>query len=116
MGHSPFFVLLWSALELSWHLWVCHLTYASELQLAYNETQGLLEVKSSAILDLVGSNQFMSYPQWLCHSFKGCVLLLSLLFQYYICPTVPSCFAEEDTHAGSPNITEVMKLLYPVCY
>ena len=31
----------------------------SELQWACNEAQGLLEVESSAILDLVGSNQFV---------------------------------------------------------
>ena len=43
------------------------------------EAQGPLEVKPSAILDLVSSNQFMLYPQWLCHSFKGCALSLPLL-------------------------------------
>lgn len=44
------------------------------LQGAYNETQGPLEVKSSTILDLVDSNQFLSDPQGLCHSFKDCCL------------------------------------------
>lgn len=52
--------------------------YYSEL---YNEAQGPLEVESSAILDLVGSNQFLLYPQWLCHAFKGCAPPPSLLFQ-----------------------------------
>ena len=33
---------------------------ADTLQWAYNEVQGPLEVESSAILDLVGSNQFLS--------------------------------------------------------
>ena len=32
----PFFGLLWSV-ELSWHLWVCHLAYENILQGAYNE-------------------------------------------------------------------------------
>ena len=40
----------------------------------YSEAQVLLEVKSSTILGLIGSNQFMSYPRRLCHSFKGCAL------------------------------------------
>lgn len=35
----------------------------------YNEAQGLLKVTSPAILNIVGSNQFLSYPQWLCHFF-----------------------------------------------
>ena len=30
------------------------------------------ESQSYTVLDLVGFNQFMLYPQWLCHSFKGC--------------------------------------------
>ena len=51
-------------------LWVCHL--ANVLQRVHNDVQGLLEVESSAILDLVGSNQFLSYPQWPCYSFKSC--------------------------------------------
>ena len=42
LGHRPLFSLLWSASELSWHLWVCHL--ADILQSEYNEAQGLLEV------------------------------------------------------------------------
>ena len=62
--------LLQSASELSWCLWACHL--ANALQQAYNEAQSLLKVETSAILDLVGSNQFLSCPvamslfQWLC--------------------------------------------------
>ena len=61
LGHCPLFDLLWPASELSWHLWVCHLD-ADVLQWAYNEAQGLLEVESSAVSDLVGSNQFLSCP------------------------------------------------------
>ena len=33
-------------------------------------------------MDLFGSNQFLSSPQGLCHSFKGCVWPLALQFQY----------------------------------
>ena len=44
------------------------------LQWAYTKAQGPLEVESSAILDLDDSNQFMSYPQLVSHSFKGCAL------------------------------------------
>ena len=36
----------------------------------YNEAQGLLEVASSTILGLIGSNQFLSYPVFL----NGCVI------------------------------------------
>ena len=79
LGYRPHFALFWLALELSWRWWVCHL--ASVLQRAYNDAQGPLEVKSSVILDLVGSNPFMSHPQGLCHSFKRCALPPSLLFQ-----------------------------------
>lgn len=53
---------------------------ANVLQGAYKEAQGPLEVEPSTILDLNDSSQFMSYPQRLCHFFKGCVLLLPLLF------------------------------------
>lgn len=34
-----------------------------------------------AIVDLVGSNQFISYPHGLCHSFIGCPARCSFLFQ-----------------------------------
>ena len=40
----------------------CHLAYANVLQWAYHEAQDPLKVRSSAILDLVGSYQFLSYP------------------------------------------------------
>ena len=45
-----------------------------------------MEVDLSAILNLVDSDQFLSCPQWLCHSFKGCVLPPSCLFLciYYV--------------------------------
>ena len=33
------------------------------LQWVYTEAQGLVEIDLSAILDLAGSNQFMSHPQ-----------------------------------------------------
>ena len=56
--HCPLFGLLWLASELSWCLWVCHLAYANVLQWACNEAQGLLEVESSVLLDLIGSNLF----------------------------------------------------------
>ena len=48
----------------NWHGagWVCHLAYAIVLQWAYTEAQGLLEVESSTILNLVDSNQL-----GLCH-------------------------------------------------
>ena len=47
---------------------VSHL--ANVLQWAYNEAQGLLEVESSAILGLVGSNRILYYPVLL----NGCVI------------------------------------------
>ena len=48
----------------------------------YSEAQGLLEVRSSAILELVGSNQFLWYPQQLCYSFNSWALPPSLLSQW----------------------------------
>ena len=47
LGHHPLFSILWSASELSWRGWVCHLAYPNVLQRAYNEAQGLLEDESS---------------------------------------------------------------------
>ena len=75
--------LLWMALELSWHLLVCHLAHANLVQWAYNEAQGLLEVDSSALLDLTHSNQFLSYPQWLCHSLKDSALPSCFLLHFH---------------------------------
>ena len=71
----------------------CHLTYANVVQWVYNGAQGLLDVESSAILGLVGSNQFLLYPQY--HSFKGCALppslcLTTLSLVYHSTPTTES--------------------------
>ena len=57
--------------------------YTNILQWAHNESQGLLGVQCSAILDLIGCNQFLLYPQRLCHSFKSCALPPSLLCHYH---------------------------------
>lgn len=43
----------------------------------YNECTMRLEVRSSTIFSLEGSNQFMSYPQKIFHFFKACALLPS---------------------------------------
>ena len=64
LGYCPLFDLLWSASELSWRLWVCHLT-CCWITVSVYKAQGLVEADSFATLDLVGSNQFMSCPQWL---------------------------------------------------
>ena len=45
--------------QLSWCWWGWHL--ANVLQWAYNEAQGLVEVTSSSILGLLGSNQFLFF-------------------------------------------------------
>ena len=47
LSHCSFLAFSRSALELSWHLWACHLAYANVLQWVYNEAQGLLEVEFS---------------------------------------------------------------------
>ena len=62
LGHCPLFDILRLASEQLWCWWVCHLAFTNMLQCMFNEAQGLLKVESSAILDLVGSNQFSSYP------------------------------------------------------
>ena len=59
----------------------CHLD-ANILQWVHNKVQGSPEVESSTILGLVGSNQFMPCPQWLCPSFKGFTLSLSYLTSF----------------------------------
>ena len=80
---------------LAWY--VFHLSHANRIQQACNEAQGLLEVKSSIILNLVGSSQLMMYPQGLCHSFRGCVL------------PPPSCFISmfDDRENGGRVCTSV---------
>ena len=60
-----------SALELSWHFWVCH--YTDQI-----EDQGLV---LSAILVPFDSNWFMLCP-WAMSFFRICALLFSLLLQY----------------------------------
>ena len=60
-GVPPLFGFLWLVSELSQHWWVSHLD-ANVLQWAYNEVHSQLEVKSATILELPGSNQFMSCP------------------------------------------------------
>ena len=42
----------------------------------------IMRLKVYAILGLVGFKQFLSYPQWLCHSFNGCALTPSLLSHF----------------------------------
>ena len=66
--------------------WNCHGPFgmyldAKALQWVYNKAQSLLEVKSSAIMDLVGAKQFMSYPLGLMSFFQRLSLAPSLLFQ-----------------------------------
>ena len=65
-------------LKLLWHLWVCHLA-CYVLQWVYTEVQVLVEVDLSATLGLFGSSS--CHVLGLCHSFKGCALPASLLFQ-----------------------------------
>ena len=65
LGCHAFFLSLvfWSLmviLGMSWQWWVCHLIYANVFWWVYNAAQGPLQVRFSAILDLVGSNQFFS--------------------------------------------------------
>ena len=59
-------------------VWFSMLMYYDERIMRFKV---LLEVQSSAILDLVGSNQFLSCPMSMSHSFKGCTLPPSLPFQ-----------------------------------
>ena len=68
-------------LELSWHLWVCHLACWC-VTVSHTEARGLLEINSSTILDLFGSISFCCVLG-LCRSFKGCALTPSLLFHRY---------------------------------
>ena len=54
------FCLSGLAWELSWHWWSCLL--ADVLQCVYDAAQGLLEVESSTLFDLVCSNQLLLCP------------------------------------------------------
>ena len=56
-------------------IWATRETHANALQWVYTEAQSLLAVKSSAILDLFGSNHLCRVPS-LCHSFKVYASLL----------------------------------------
>ena len=78
LGRGPLLELLWLASELSWHLRAYHL--AANALHEYKEAQGPLKVGSSTILDLVGSNQFLSYLQQLCHSLRVVPCLLRSYF------------------------------------
>ena len=69
--------------------------------IAHNEAQGPLEVESSTILGLIGSNQFMSYHQWLCHYFKVSALTPSLLFH-----------SEEDKGVLGTLLRETISFLF----
>ena len=53
--------------------------HANVLPWAYKEVEGPLEVESLAILDLVSSNQFLSYPQQLWHYFLLFYLQVSFI-------------------------------------
>lgn len=80
---SLLFFFFWILYGWSWN---CHGTFgmyldAKALQWVYNEAQSLLEVKSSAIMDLVGAKQFMLYPLGLMSFFQRLSLAPSLLFQ-----------------------------------
>ena len=76
------------------------------------EAQGLLEVESSSILDLVSSNQLLSYPM-LCRSFKGCALPPSLMFHYQFSRSLVSDSQTPWTaaHQASLSITNSQSLL-----
>lgn len=60
LGHHPLFGHLWSALELLWCQWVCHLAcrYIDIVRSVYWGSRPRSQL--STILNLVGSNQFMS--------------------------------------------------------
>ena len=79
LGHHPLFGLSCYLETVLVSVCICH--EANILQWAYKEVQGPLKVESPAILGLTGSNQLLSYPQQLWHSFNGCALPPSLLSQ-----------------------------------
>lgn len=77
VGPPPtFWTFMVIASEMSGHLWACRFIYANVLQGVYDKVQGLLEVESSALLDLVGATQFC-HDLGLCHSFQGYARSLS---------------------------------------
>ena len=60
MGHCPLFSLLWLALNCH-GAGECVISVADVLRVC-SRAQGLVEFVLSAILDLIGSNQFLSCP------------------------------------------------------
>ena len=79
LDHCPLFDLWWSASELSWHWWVCHVAYWCVTVSIYWDSRpsgSLLNPPSWTHLVLISLYHFL----WLCHSFKVCAL------------TLPSCF------------------------
>ena len=57
---------------------MCHIAYANILQYAYDEVQSLLEVDSSATLDLFGCNQIIL-----------CLQPISFIQRWYSAPFPP---------------------------
>ena len=105
---STFLAYYVQASKLRWHLWVCPLT--DVLQWVHNEAQGLLEGRSLAILDKMDSNQFLLYPQGLCHSFNGCDLpfpLVSLCVWFLMNHLKINC----NHHVNPPLSTSAWYLL-----
>lgn len=69
LGHCPLFVLLWSAPELSWSLWVCHL----EASIKYSELVMRLQVHWKLNLPPFGTQLVLTnfcYILNSCHFFK----------------------------------------------
>ena len=78
LGHCPLFGLLWAALEFV----VAPTGVSFSVLICYNKSTMRLKCWNSNLLPswpLVSFNQFLSYPQWSCHSFTGCTLTPSLL-------------------------------------
>ena len=71
-------------------------------------------IQSSAILNLVCCNQWMSYPQLLCHSFKGCALPPSCLIPHWDFTPIILWEAEGDG-LFSVAASKLSKGISPLC-
>lgn len=59
-------------------MWLCRLLFYGE----HVTKLEVSEVESTALLDLMNSNQLLSSPRWLCRAFKDRALSPCLLFQF----------------------------------
>ena len=114
LGRCPLFGLWWSALEVSWHLWECHLAcwFMMSIYGGSRSSESHTCPPSWTHFVLIS----LCWVLWPCHSFKCCALLPSLLFQNHGYIDLPFCQAHREywpqwTHTRLKTLTNFKWLL-----